>query len=181
MARFHLMTSPATHTPNVPPNVGEQRCGTGAARSRPARSSRGRLNVTMRGITDRSGGQLQERQPMSRKPPAFTVIDRVVTILDAFTNRSAPLTLTDICRHTGLPLSTTYRLLSQLTESAVLERGARGGYRIGNRLQAITRHADTNGPETIQPIPTVSRFADHAQVLPTCARSVRAVANANGR
>lgn len=64
-----------------------------------------------------------------------SVISKVVSLLDAFTAERPELSLGDLARITGLPVSTTYRLASELVGWGGLERADGGsGYRIGMRL-----------------------------------------------
>jgi DNA-binding IclR family transcriptional regulator len=64
-----------------------------------------------------------------------SVISKVVSLLDAFTADHPELSLGDLSRITGLPVSTTYRLASELVGWGGLERADGGtGYRIGMRL-----------------------------------------------
>jgi DNA-binding IclR family transcriptional regulator len=63
-----------------------------------------------------------------------SVISKVVALLDAFTPTTPELSLNDLAAETGLPVSTTYRLASELVAWGGLERVAGGGYRIGLRL-----------------------------------------------
>ena len=64
-----------------------------------------------------------------------SVISKVVSLLDAFTADQPELSLGDLARITGLPVSTTYRLASELVSWGGLERAESGtGYRIGMRL-----------------------------------------------
>jgi DNA-binding IclR family transcriptional regulator len=64
-----------------------------------------------------------------------SVISKVVSLLDAFTPETPELSLADLARITGLPVSTTYRLASELVVWGGLERAdGRTGYRIGLRL-----------------------------------------------
>jgi DNA-binding IclR family transcriptional regulator len=63
-----------------------------------------------------------------------SVISKVVSLLDAFGPATPELSLGDLARITGLPVSTTYRLATELVEWGGLERADRAGYRIGMRL-----------------------------------------------
>jgi DNA-binding IclR family transcriptional regulator len=64
-----------------------------------------------------------------------SVISKVVSLLDAFSVENPELSLGDLARITGLPVSTTYRLASELVGWGGLERADGGsGYRIGMRL-----------------------------------------------
>ncbi|MFC4494882.1 IclR family transcriptional regulator [Streptomyces ovatisporus] len=62
---------------------------------------------------------------------------RALRVLEVFSPTAPVLKLTDISRHTGLPLTTAHRLVSELTAWGALEREADGGYRIGLRLWEI--------------------------------------------
>ena len=66
-----------------------------------------------------------------------SVTSKVVSLLDAFLPSARELSLNELADRTGLPLSTTYRLATQLVQWGGLERGAGGGYRIGLRLWEI--------------------------------------------
>jgi DNA-binding IclR family transcriptional regulator len=58
-------------------------------------------------------------------------------MLDAFLPSTRELSLNELAARTGLPLSTTYRLASQLVQWGGLERGDGGGYRVGLLLAEI--------------------------------------------
>jgi DNA-binding IclR family transcriptional regulator len=78
--------------------------------------------------------------------PVRSVVSKVLSLLDAFSATDPELTLNELARRTGLPLSTTYRLASELVAWGGLERVAGGGYRVGLRVWEIgslaTRGAD---------------------------------------
>ncbi|HEY8479513.1 MAG TPA: IclR family transcriptional regulator [Spirillospora sp.] len=71
------------------------------------------------------------RAPTRTRP---TVTSRVLDILEAFSPDSTVLSITQISRRTGLPLSTAHRLVGELTHWGALERDGDGLYRIGLRL-----------------------------------------------
>lgn len=62
------------------------------------------------------------------------MISKVVSLFDAFGPSRPELSLTQLAEITGLPVSTTYRLATELVEWGGLERAEGGGYRIGMRL-----------------------------------------------
>jgi DNA-binding IclR family transcriptional regulator len=66
-----------------------------------------------------------------------TVTSKVVSLFDAFTSSMPEMSLNELARRTGLPLSTTYRLASELVDWGGLERVNGGGYRIGLRLWEV--------------------------------------------
>jgi DNA-binding IclR family transcriptional regulator len=55
-------------------------------------------------------------------------------VLDAFDSGSPRLSLSEIAERSGTPLSTTHRLLGELTEWGALQRRADGRYEIGRKL-----------------------------------------------
>jgi DNA-binding IclR family transcriptional regulator len=65
------------------------------------------------------------------------VIRRAVQVLSAFTPERPALTLSQLARRTGLPLTTTHRLIGDLVEGGLLERDAEGAFHIGLRLWEI--------------------------------------------
>lgn len=65
------------------------------------------------------------------------VASKVAALLEAFLPSSHELSLNELSARAGLPLSTAYRLASQLVEWGGLERGQNGGYRLGMRLWEI--------------------------------------------
>ncbi|NIR58228.1 MAG: helix-turn-helix domain-containing protein, partial [Gammaproteobacteria bacterium] len=64
-------------------------------------------------------------------------MSRVTAILDAFDAGHSRLTLSDIARRSGLPLSTVHRLVAELEQWRALERDTEGGYRVGLRLYEL--------------------------------------------
>ncbi len=64
-----------------------------------------------------------------------SVISKVVSLLDAFSPDAPEMSLGELARVTGLPVSTTYRLASELVAWGGLERAEGGtGYRVGMRM-----------------------------------------------
>ncbi|WP_368861192.1 IclR family transcriptional regulator [Frankia sp. AgB32] len=65
------------------------------------------------------------------------MIRRATQLLTAFTPDRPALTLTQLARRAGLPLTTTHRLAGELVENGLLERDVAGAYHIGLRLWEI--------------------------------------------
>jgi DNA-binding IclR family transcriptional regulator len=65
----------------------------------------------------------------------------VLSLLDVFTWESSELSLNELARKAGLPLSTTYRLACELVDWGALERIEGGGYRLGMRLVEVAARA----------------------------------------
>lgn len=66
--------------------------------------------------------------------PGRSVTSRALAVLSAFTSATPRLTLSDIAARAGLPLTTTHRLLGELTAWGALTRRADGRYEVGRRL-----------------------------------------------
>ena len=62
------------------------------------------------------------------------VLGRALQLLDAFCPARPVMTLSDIARHSGLPVSTAHRLLGELIAWGGLEKDDSGSYRIGLRF-----------------------------------------------
>ncbi len=77
--------------------------------------------------------------PRDAGAPAGTgsVTTRALQLLEAFSADRRELTLTELARRAGLPLSTAHRLASDLTRWGALERDDEGRYRIGLRLWEV--------------------------------------------
>jgi DNA-binding IclR family transcriptional regulator len=63
-----------------------------------------------------------------------SVTARALAVLAAFEAEHPALALSELARRTGLPLTTTHRLVGELTAWGALERQADGAYVIGRRL-----------------------------------------------
>lgn len=69
--------------------------------------------------------------------PGASVVQRMYDLLGAFDAEHRRLTLTELSRRSGLPLSTVHRLAAELVAVGALERTAAGGYVIGRRLWSL--------------------------------------------
>lgn len=65
------------------------------------------------------------------------VVARALQLLAAFTPDRPSLTLSELARRSGLPVSTAHRLAAELVAWGALERDPCGGYHIGLRLWEI--------------------------------------------
>ncbi|MFS3129283.1 IclR family transcriptional regulator [Nocardioides sp. Bht2] len=75
-----------------------------------------------------------------------SVVERVTQILDVVMAHAGWVLLEEISGHTGLPRSTAFRILGQLTDLGWLEHGPRG-YRLGARSHGVRArsHNDYDG------------------------------------
>jgi DNA-binding IclR family transcriptional regulator len=62
-------------------------------------------------------------------PPS--VSERVLDVLDAFSSERPALSLSELSRRTGIPLSSTHRIVAGLVRRGALERDGAGRYRVG--------------------------------------------------
>ncbi|CAM3345446.1 IclR family transcriptional regulator [Nocardioides dubius] len=72
----------------------------------------------------------------TERVPRPSVVERVTQILDVFMLGEEFLMLEDVTAFTGLPRSTAFRILSQLTELNWLEHGPRG-FSLGTRATGL--------------------------------------------
>jgi DNA-binding IclR family transcriptional regulator len=72
-----------------------------------------------------------------RPPQGDPVIDRALSLLDAFDAGHRALTLGELSRRTGIPTSSTLRLANRLVAWGALERGEDGRFTVGLRLWEV--------------------------------------------
>ena len=108
-----------------------------------------------------------------RPPRGEPVVDRALAVLSAFDGEHPRLSLTELARRAGLPVSTAHRLVERLLIGGALERAVGGGYVIGARLFEIGSLAPrARGPRDVAaPVmdePHVARLeaAARAAVVP---------------
>lgn len=83
-----------------------------------------------------------------------TVTSKVTAILLAFAGGTG-WSLSELARLTGIPLTTTHRLVTELTGAQLLERSPEGGYRIGPALSQLRGGDDAGVPTLAQRAPAV--------------------------
>jgi DNA-binding IclR family transcriptional regulator len=66
--------------------------------------------------------------------PGRSVTSRALAVLDAFGTDAPRLTLSEVAERSGTPLTTTHRLLAELTDWGALSRRSDGRYEIGRKL-----------------------------------------------
>jgi DNA-binding IclR family transcriptional regulator len=70
----------------------------------------------------------------SARPQSDSHVGRVFGLLDVIGQEPADLTLSEIARRAALPVSTTHRLLGELTAWGGVERTPDGTYRLGEKI-----------------------------------------------
>ncbi|NMN93879.1 IclR family transcriptional regulator [Antrihabitans stalactiti] len=74
---------------------------------------------------------------VTAEPDGLTsVLKKAFAILDAFDHQHPVLPVSSVMRRTGLPKSTTYRVIGALMEIGAVERHS-GGYRLGRRMLSV--------------------------------------------
>lgn len=77
------------------------------------------------------------RRTADSSPAQASAAGKVLNILGTFTPDHRTLALSEIARHAGLALSTTHRIVAELSDWGALERGTDGRYSVGLRLYAL--------------------------------------------
>jgi IclR family acetate operon transcriptional repressor len=111
--------------------------------------------------TDRSAvSRTSAEHPTGHKP--VLVLHKVRRVLDAFTTGSPQLTAREVQRITGLPATTTLRLLHSLTDEGILQRqGDR--YRLGLAMLRWARSA-TEALDLVEvAAPVLAELRDHTE------------------
>jgi len=74
------------------------------------------------------------------REPGRTVTSKVLAVIEPFEEQRRSLSLTEISEYSGLPLSTTHRLVGELVEWGFLSKGLNGRYQLGLRLWALAQN-----------------------------------------
>ncbi|SFC18303.1 transcriptional regulator, IclR family [Nocardioides terrae] len=77
---------------------------------------------------------------------ATSLTTKTLEVLSAFTSSHPRLSLSDVSRRSGLPLTTVHRIVTDLVAWGALERGGDGGYELGLRLWEIASLAPRGLP-----------------------------------
>lgn len=80
--------------------------------------------------------RVSEAQRARAAQPPVTMVERMTLVLDAFSGRSAPLTLEEVTQFTQLPRSTAHRILDQLVRLSWLDHSC-VGYALGRRARML--------------------------------------------
>jgi len=79
------------------------------------------------------------------------VVDKAFTLLEAWDHRGESLGVSELARRTGLPKSTSHRLLGILEAAGLIERLATG-YRFGDRLHGFSGLFSTEYPAELREV-----------------------------
>lgn len=85
------------------------------------------------------------------RQPGRSVTSKVLAIIGVFESSRRPMTLTEISQRADVSLSTTHRLVGELTEWGLLSYESTGKVQLGIRLWAIAQNAGRQLRETARP------------------------------
>lgn len=80
---------------------------------------------------------------------AISVTDRILRVLAAFEGSARPLSVAEISEKTGIPLSTTYRLVGDLEAWGALAKNPDGNYQVGVRIWELGQMAGLSQREHV--------------------------------
>lgn len=80
---------------------------------------------------------------MANSPSGDSLTSRIVRIISAFDGSHPAMPVSALSRRAGLPLSTTHRLVGELTAHGLLEREPGGGIRPGLRLWELASRSSS--------------------------------------
>ena len=84
---------------------------------------------------------------MANSASGESIIGRFVRIVSAFDDRHPSMSVAELGRRTGLPVTTTYRLVNDLLLERLLEREPGGEVHIGTRMwELVSRGLQDAGP-----------------------------------
>jgi len=76
-------------------------------------------------------------EPGAERVSTGPVVARALRLLEAFSDERPTLTLSEISRRSGVPLSTAHRLIAELETWGAVERDGAGRYQVGLRLWEV--------------------------------------------
>jgi len=85
-------------------------------------------------------------------------IGRGIAVLACFTPRAHALTLSELSQKSKLPMSSTHRVVAELTTGGFLVRGKDKRYRIGTRMWSIAQLAPVSDQLRDRSLPTLARL-----------------------
>ncbi|WP_029705595.1 IclR family transcriptional regulator [Arthrobacter sp. TB 26] len=85
------------------------------------------------------------------RDPGRGVTSKVFAILEVFEKSDGALTMAEIASQSGLPVSTTHRLVQDIVEWGMLERTSTGRYQVGIRLWELAQKAGRQLREAARP------------------------------
>lgn len=81
-----------------------------------------------------------------------SVASRILAIFEAFEQHGPLLSLSQLSEYSGLPVSTTHRLVAELQEWGALSRDPQGRYQVGLRLWELAQNASRRLRDASRPL-----------------------------
>ncbi|MFM6977624.1 MAG: IclR family transcriptional regulator [Micrococcales bacterium] len=78
-----------------------------------------------------------------------SVTGRILSILEAFESSNKALSIAEISSATGLPVSTTYRLVGELQSWGAISKTSDGNFQVGIRIWELGQHAGLSQREHV--------------------------------
>ncbi len=101
---------------------------------------------------------------MAKENSGVSTVNRVCSILDAFSEENKALTLTEVSRAVNLPKSTTFRLLSALEEKGILTRDPDGrSFRLGYMLIHLGILAQSSNELRTVALPVLRKLSEQTR------------------
>ncbi|MBB6406387.1 IclR family transcriptional regulator [Arthrobacter sp. AZCC_0090] len=83
---------------------------------------------------------------MANSASGESIIRRFIRIISAFDDKHTSMSVAELSRRTGLPVTTTYRLVDELLLERLLERDSNGNIELGTRMwELASRGSKTQG------------------------------------
>lgn len=92
------------------------------------------------------------------KHPPTAVLAKAIDILSCFGPKSGALSLSDIAKSTGLPVSTCHRITHTLVAGGFLSRGSDRRFRVGTKLWTIAQYAPLSDRLREAALPSLARL-----------------------
>jgi DNA-binding IclR family transcriptional regulator len=83
------------------------------------------------------------------KQAEVSVTGRLLSVLGAFEASNKPLSISEIAEKTGIPQSTTYRMVGDLEAWGALAKNLDGSYQVGVRIWELGQHAGLSQREHV--------------------------------
>ena len=94
----------------------------------------------------------------TEKHPPTAVLTKAIDILSCFGPKSGALSLSEIAKNTGLPVSTCHRIAHTLVAGGLLSRGSDRRFRVGTKLWTIAQHAPLSDRLREAALPSLARL-----------------------
>lgn len=88
---------------------------------------------------------------MRARDAGRTVASRILSVFEVFEEHGPTLSLSQVAELSGLPISTTHRIVAELVDWGALSRDTQGRYQVGLRLWELGQNAGRRLRDTARP------------------------------